>query len=137
MMVAHRQFGEFSENRPGLAAFLQTNAGIALGIFCTYAGWMASLVFFRAPDFSAVREIFRGLFDFRGGIRVVDPYGPWSVALAFALIAAEHWIGERGLWKRISPRLAPPAWAMACAALFLFTCVMAPGVRKAFIYFQF
>lgn len=137
MMLIHRYFRNYSKQQAGMEGFLQTGAGTVLRIVFNYWTFIVCLVIFRAPDFGTVSRMFHGLFTAQHGFRVVEPYGPWSLVAACVLVLLEHLSSEYGWWKRLSPRLASPAWGAAFASLLVFTCVMAPEVRKAFIYFQF
>ena len=137
MMLTHRYFNQYCKARPGLKSLLQTGPGVFLRVMVTYWTFIVSLVIFRAPDFTTMREVYHRLFTAQHGIMVRDPVGPLSLFLAFAVIAISHVAVEQGLWKKIVARMTPPMWGAALTGLALLICILAPEAQKNFIYFQF
>jgi hypothetical protein len=138
MQLAHHRFRDFCKPRRKLKSFLKGGTGVVLRIVVTY---LSVVIFpsllFRSPNFHTAAEVFLRLFVPHRGVMVRDPVGPWSLVCVFLLLAICHIAVERGLWKKISARLAPPLWGLSYVTMLALTFIWVPESRKAFIYFQF
>lgn len=94
-------------------------------------------VFFRAPNFSVARSIFRGLFSLQNGI-----LPGYTVELQFYLIVFLVFIAHSiGYWQadRIRKIFENPSsnWQFGFYAFFAILAVLYSGELKPFIYFVF
>lgn len=58
----------------------------------------------------------------------------WCILAGLALCCV---LAQAGLWKRLVQRLPAPALGLGYTVMLLLALVLAPGVSKTFIYFQF
>jgi alginate O-acetyltransferase complex protein AlgI len=135
LLIAHRTFRDFCQPRPRLAAALEGVPGTALRRAATFLCVALCWVFFRATTFGTALEMLR---------RMVLPHagqGPPLPALSLwyttALFAACYAAAHSGLWKRLSARLPAPVLGLGYAAALSLVLLLAPGMTKSFIYFQF
>jgi alginate O-acetyltransferase complex protein AlgI len=138
MLLTHRRFRAFCKLRPGLARFLEGNAGVAIRVTITYLTVIIfTMLLFRSPDFKTTGEILRRLIIPSNGGMIRTPIGPWSLVVAFGLVALCHGLVESGRWKKIAAGISPPLWGLSYATVFLLACLLNPSGHKAFVYFQF
>jgi alginate O-acetyltransferase complex protein AlgI len=135
LLVGHRAFRGYCENRPRLGAALQSAAGTGMRIGLTFLSVALCWVFFRAATFGAAATMLRGLFVPHPGLGApLNPFGLWTMV---ALVAICHFLGARGLWPKVAARLPAPVLGMGYATVLLLAVVLVPDSARPFIYFQF
>ena len=135
LLVAHRMFRELGQRATWLSRILETYPGTAIRMTATFVLVSLGWVMFRAPSLDVALLIYRRLFTPMNGAFLPLSVIPLITIVAFIGIA--HWLGESGLWERLSKRLPGEALAIGYASLALIAAVLAPASGKAFIYFQF
>ena len=135
LLIGHRFFHDYCKRRPRLDRVLQSNAGtllrIAVTFLCVSIGW----VFFRATTFDvALNMLERLVIPHSGWGPPLSPVSLWGLV---AVVVVCHIVAHRGWWQHALRRLPAPAMGFGYAALVNFAFVLAPGVSKTFIYFQF
>jgi alginate O-acetyltransferase complex protein AlgI len=135
LLVGHRLFGAWRQDRPLLSRCLESRAGAwacgALTFSCVALLW----VFFRAPTFACALDVLAHLFVPRGGESA--PMHDLSLWLTAGLMLACHLLERGGWWKRLFQRLPEPALGFGYAAALALALLLTPEVGRTFIYFQF
>jgi len=137
IMVVHRWFRLFCEQRPAWERALDTVWGAALRIAVTFMAVTLSWVIFRSQDFAKAGLVFRALFSQQQGVMVRQPIGPSSLVFAFIVVAVSHVAAAYGFPKRFSTDFNPFLRGLAYAIVMVMTYFMASNSAKPFIYFQF
>ena len=113
----------------------------ALAWALTQAFFVFSLIPFRAPDFGATLDFFRGLARFDGLHHPLAglPTGAVSVALAVFALAAYHGLwSERGtVWRQRFEALPAPLRGAAYGVIIVVLLLFMPVGSGTFIYAQF
>jgi alginate O-acetyltransferase complex protein AlgI len=135
LLVAHRMFRELGQRATWLTRILESYPGTAIRMTATFVLVSLGWVMFRAPSLDAALLVYRRLFTPMNGAFLTSSVTPLITIVAF--IGVAHWLGESGLWKRLSKRLPGEVLAIGYASLALIAAVLAPASGKAFIYFQF
>jgi alginate O-acetyltransferase complex protein AlgI len=134
-LIVHRQFRGWCEARPGLDRALKSDGGtvIRIGVtfLCVAVGW----VFFRATTFAGALSMVTRLAVPHEGL--APPLSAVSFVCLAGTVVACHIVAHRGWWLQVSTRLPAPIKGVAYAAALNAALVLAPGVSKTFIYFQF
>jgi len=134
-LVVHRSFREFCQARPRLDKALQTLPGAAARMALTFLAVCVGWVFFRAVSFRVAAEVFyRMVVPCSGAGAPLPSIGLW---LTVAVVAAAHFIGQSGYWKRLDRKLPTPALGFSYAVVVTLALILAPSTAKPFIYFQF
>ncbi len=135
LLIGHRIWQEFCEQRPALERLLATLPGLVLRIAVTFTVFCLTLVIFRSPTLSGGLDMFGHMFwRHAGGGLPLPTVALWLPGL---IVLVAHVAVDRGWWRR--PFLAMPsplrglAYALTLAVALLFN----PGVDGIFIYFQF
>jgi alginate O-acetyltransferase complex protein AlgI len=135
LLIAHRTFRGFCEQRPRLDGALQGVAGTTLRRVTTFLCVALCWVFFRATTFGAALDVLRRLAVPHAG--AASPLPALSLWYTLALFVLCHALGHTGVWKRLTARLPAPALGLGYAAALALALLLAPGATKTFIYFQF
>jgi alginate O-acetyltransferase complex protein AlgI len=135
LLVLHRRLQGLCEQWPGIARALDSGPGRALARFTTFACVSVAWVLFRSSSFAVAGEVFARLFVPHDGHSI--PVSRQSLIVLGGLVALEHLVGRRQLWKRLGPRLPAPVLGLAYATAAAVALLLAPDASKAFIYFQF
>jgi alginate O-acetyltransferase complex protein AlgI len=135
LLIGHRTFRGFCEQRPRLEGALQGVAGTTLRRVTTFLCVALCWVFFRATTFGAALGVLRRLAVPQAG--AASPLPALSLWYTLALFVLCHALGHTGVWKRLTARLPAPALGLGYAAALSLALLLAPGATKTFIYFQF
>jgi alginate O-acetyltransferase complex protein AlgI len=135
LLIGHRLFQAFCEQRPLLEKALRSSSGTvlrtAITFLCVALGW----VLFRAASFETACGIFLRLVAFRGGMYCpVHPMGMWITL--FVLFGCQI-ATQVGFWRHAVARLPEPVLGLGYALLFSFALLLSPASDNTFIYFQF
>ena len=117
----------------GLAA-----SGFVLTNVLTMVFYLASLAFFRCPDFDAAGVMLRAMAGQGIGAGTLSVRGSlFVIGTAAALMLT--WLTSRRAWSvRVPlPRLSPIAWGAAASTVIVIASLAAPAGSEAFFYFQF
>jgi alginate O-acetyltransferase complex protein AlgI len=134
LLVSHRYFRDFAEQRPRLQAALQTSLGTLLRIGLTFLAVSLCWAFFQ-PSWTKALVILEHLL--LPIPNAVAPISRLRLTLFITLLAIGHLLTIRNLWKQIYFRTPAPVLGVAYAALFVAGLVLSPDTNKTFIYFQF
>src|SRR5262245_28507564 len=134
MLVIHRLFRGWCEQRPRLDAALQTITGrlarMAFTFFCVMMCW----IFFQ-PSLSASMTMLSRMFSFQSGQGLPLPNQSLWVTVVFMIIC--HYLASQGIWKRWAPRLPAPVLGFGYAMCLTIALLLAPDSGKLFMYFTF
>jgi len=134
-LIVHRLFRDFCVRRPLLDRALQSDLGTLGRIAVTFLTVALGWVFFRATSFDAAITILGRLAIPHRGLG--PPLSALSLWCLMAVVIVCHVMAHRGWWERLIRWLPPPAMGLGYAAAMNLAFVLAPGVSKTFIYFQF
>ncbi len=135
MLVIHRQFRGFAENKPRLTAVLESPPGtvfrILLTFFCVSLVW----VFFR-PDLDKAWVMLERMFMLHTGALTLPLHNRslWYTAI-FVLLC--HVLVARGIWQWLWARTPPVAAGFGYSVVLTAAMVLAPEQGQSFIYFTF
>jgi alginate O-acetyltransferase complex protein AlgI len=133
LLVGHRAFREWCQDRPGLRTSLHTPAGTAARIAVTFASFVLTLVIFRTTCVSAAGVMLgRMLLPVAGAGLTLAPWGLIVTLLAVALAHAGP--SRIDKCRQLLPR---PVLGMGFGAVVAFALVLAPPGNRLFVYFQF
>jgi alginate O-acetyltransferase complex protein AlgI len=136
-LSVNRAFRFFCENRPRLAALLQTAPGTALRMavtfFCIYQGF----VLFRAPTFDTATAMLHRMWVPAAGPDIGHPIGYGFFWVIVAAVFLFHVAGVGRWWEKVSLRLPAPVLGASYILALTVGMVLAPVDVKPFIYFQF
>lgn len=135
LLIGHRQFRSFCQQRPKLAALLATPPGALARMGLTFFTVCLAWVFFRATTFAAASTIFRHMFTAHAGMPL--PMSRFSLAILTGVVVAAHALALAGGWKKLSHRIPAPVLGVSYAVVLSLALVLSPDAGKAFIYFQF
>ena len=136
LLTGHRFWARIVPPASALGSMLLTRLGTALRICCTLMVFALSLVVFRVPSVPEAGRTIGRMFadsDGRGSPLAAET---WLFA-AGLLVAGHAWVVLMPSWGTLLRKT--PAWlqGLGLAALLGSAIVLAPGVSRAFIYFQF
>jgi alginate O-acetyltransferase complex protein AlgI len=134
-LVGHSLFREACDRAPRLSALLRTAAGTAARVALTFLTFCAIFVVFRCPDMRLAATALQRMFVPAAGAGL--PLASFGLFLTFALVAVGHALGSRRIGLRILDRLPDSIRGLGFGAALTMALVAAPGISKAFIYFQF
>ena len=135
LLIGHRLFRDLCEARPRLEGVLRGVPGTALRVAVTFLTVALCWVFFRATSFEAALTVLVRLAVPSAGLRPpLHSLSLWCILAGLALCCV---LAHVGLWKRLVQRLPAPVLGLGYTAMLLLAFVLAPGVSKTFIYFQF
>ena len=104
---------------------------MAITFLCVSIGW----VFFRATTFDVALNMLERLAIPHAGLG--PPLSALSLWCLVAVVVMCHVVTYRGLWRQALRRVPAPAMGLGYAVAMNLAFVLAPGVSKTFIYFQF
>jgi len=129
----------------GLQHFLRSRIALPASRALSVGGWLftmvfylASLAFFRCPDFDAAGVMLRAMAGQGIGAGTLSVRGSlFVIGTAAALMLT--WLTSRRAWSvRVPlPRLSPIAWGAAASTVIVIASLAAPAGSEAFFYFQF
>ncbi|OWK42968.1 MBOAT family O-acyltransferase [Fimbriiglobus ruber] len=135
LLVGHRQFRAFAENRPTLRAVLESTPGtvarVALTFFCVSLCW----VFFR-PDLDKALITLERMFTLAQSGQSLALHNRslwWTVAFVFGC----HLLVAHGIWQWLWARTPPVFVGFGYAVTLTVAMVLAPEQGQTFIYFTF
>jgi alginate O-acetyltransferase complex protein AlgI len=135
VLIGHRRFQEFSAVRPRLQGWLQSRAGAAVCVALTFLTVMFLWIFFRAQTpVDAFTVLHRLVIPHDGLRRPVTEFYLW---LLVSLFVVGHGAGRARVWRKVVLRLPAPIVGVGYALGVTLCLLLAPGVSKTFIYFQF
>ncbi len=135
LLIGHRVFREFCKTRPALDAVLQSAPGTALRRAATFLCIALCWVFFRATTFGAASEMLQRLAIPHAGLGA--PLPALSLWYTAGLVFICTVLAYTGAWKRLTLRLPAAVMGLGYAGAVSLALVLAPGMSKTFIYFQF
>jgi alginate O-acetyltransferase complex protein AlgI len=129
----------------GLQHFLQSRIALRASAALSVGGWLftmlfylASLAFFRCPDFDAAGVMLRAMAGQGIGAGTLSVRGSVFVIGTAAALLLTWLVSRRGWSARVAmPRLSPIAWGAAASAVVVIASLAAPAGSEAFFYFQF
>lgn len=134
LLVGHKQFKDYADARPRLAAFLETAFGTGLRVFFTFVCVSLCWVLFQ-PDLGKALEVFEKLFDFQKGRTL--PLNNRSLWALVGMLFACQWLVRSGAWEWAYRRLPAPVLGTGYAVCLCTALVLAPNGGSTFLYFQF
>lgn len=134
MLVLHKQFKDYCEDKPRLNAFLSTAFGTGLRITVTFISVGLCWVLFQ-PDLSKALTVFEKLFYLHKGLTL--PLNNRSLWIVVVFFFACQWLVRSGLWEKIYRRLPAPILGTGYAVCLCAALVLAPDSGSTFIYFTF
>ena len=134
MLVIHKQFKDFCEDRPRLTAFLETALGTGLRVLLTFICVSLCWVLFQ-PDLGQALKVYSKMFHMQKGISL--PLSNRSLWYLVAFLFASQALVRLGLWEKIYRRLPAPVLGTGYAVCLCAALVLAPDNGTTFIYFQF
>lgn len=135
LLIVHRLFVEFCRPRRGLQRLLQTTLGTVARVAITFLTVAICWIFFRAVDFQKSLEMLDRLFIAHPGLDA--PLSGFSLLCTLGIVGLAHWTAARGLWRQTARWIPAPALGFGYAAMLTLSLLLAPGMNKSFIYFQF
>jgi alginate O-acetyltransferase complex protein AlgI len=135
LLVGHRLFQGYCQRKPELDRILQSAVGTALRMTVTFLGVASCWVFFRATTFQAALDMLGRLVVPHGGLG--PPLPGFSLWCLIGVVAFCHLAARTNWWPQIARRLPAPALGLGYAAVLNLILILAPGMSKTFIYFQF
>ncbi len=136
LLIVHRFFQAFCEQRALLRRVLLSWPGTAVRIASTFLCVSLCWVFFRAPTFERALALFDGLFVGHPAKSVVM-LATWGLSVTVAVIFASHVAARSGLWRRIVERIPGPVLGVLYAFVLAVCLLFTPPTGQPFIYFQF
>ncbi len=134
LLVIHKQFQYYCDDKPRLTAFLETAGGTGLRMFVTFFCVSMCWVLFQ-PELGQALTVFHKLFFIQPGLRLeLSNQSLWATVI---FLFACQWLVRSGLWARIYPRLPAPVLGGGYAICLCTALVLAPANSSTFIYFQF
>jgi len=134
MLVLHKQFRDYSVNRPRLEEALQSRLGTVCRVLITFFCVSMCWVLFQ-PEIGKAWAMYRKMFSFHLGKSL--PLSNHSFWYTVAFIAACHLLVRSGAWKRLYPQIPPPVLGVGYALCLCVSMLLAPATGSSFIYFQF
>jgi D-alanyl-lipoteichoic acid acyltransferase DltB (MBOAT superfamily) len=134
MLVIHKQFKDYSEDKPRLNAFLETSFGTGLRVLFTFFCVSMCWVMFQ-PDLGQALKVYEKLFHITKGISL--PLSARSLWYTVALLFACQTLVRLGVWEKIYRRLPAPVLGTGYAMCLCAALILAPDNGTTFIYFQF
>jgi alginate O-acetyltransferase complex protein AlgI len=134
MLVIHKQFTLYCEDRPRLSAFLDTAFGTGLRILLTFFCVSLCWVLFQ-PELSKALAVFEKLFSIQKGLSL--PLHNRSLWVTVGFLFACQWLVRSGAWGWLYPRLPSPVLGAGYAVCLCAALLLAPDSGTTFIYFQF
>jgi hypothetical protein len=104
-------------------------------VLLTFTCFCLTLVVFRCPHLAGSWAMLGRMFTPAAGEGL--PLQALGLYLTFAAVIAGHLLGQRDVGRRILERLPGPVGGLVFGAALTLAVVLAPGLSKAFIYFQF
>jgi len=135
MLIIHKQFAWYCEDKPRLKAVLDSVPGTALRVFITFFCVGICWVFFR-PDLDKSLIILHKMFFIatEGASLPLHNRSLWYTVI-FILIC--HLLVARGLWQRFWAKVPPVVAGLGYAVTLTVAMVLAPEQGQTFIYFTF
>jgi alginate O-acetyltransferase complex protein AlgI len=140
LLIVHRIFADWCRGRPRYDRLLQTWPGTIGRVGFTLLTVTLCCAIFRASSLSDGWVIIRRLFTDAPGMPLpLYSFGIWATV---AVMVVGHALGvilqkyRMTVW-RWGLRVSAPVAGFGMAAVFNLALLLAPGVSKAFIYFQF
>ncbi len=135
LLVVHAAFRPWCDQRPRLAAVLDSGPGTACRVALTFTCFCVIFVVFRSPDFSAASTMLTRMATPASGAGF--PLEVQGLYWTFAAVALGHALGMGNRGVRLWEWLPAPVRGLGFGAALTAALVLAPGISKAFIYFQF
>ena len=134
MLVVHKQFTTYCDDKPRLTAFLDTAFGTGLRIFVTFFCVSMCWVLFQ-PELSKALAVFEQMFRIQKGLSL--PLNNRSLWYTVAFLFGCQWLVRSGAWSWVYERLPAPVLGTGYAVCLCAALVLAPDSGTTFIYFQF
>jgi D-alanyl-lipoteichoic acid acyltransferase DltB (MBOAT superfamily) len=134
LLVLHKQFKDYCEDKPQLTAFLDTAFGTGLRILFTFVCVSLCWVLFQ-PELGKALAVFERLFMLHKGHTL--PLNNRSLWILVGLLFACQWLVRSGAWDWLYRRLPAPVLGTGYALCLCTALVLAPDNGSSFIYFQF
>ncbi len=134
LLIGHRCFVVLCEGRAGLRRCLLSGPGTALRTGVTFLCFCLTLVVFRCATLTASATMFGRMLRPCAGGGISDAPALW---LTVAAVVFGHAVAMRPDWRRGLARLPAPVRGLGYASALTLVLVLAPGMGRAFIYFQF
>jgi D-alanyl-lipoteichoic acid acyltransferase DltB (MBOAT superfamily) len=136
ILIACRQFRSWYKQRPAVCAFLDSRIGTACSIAFTLFIFSLSLIFFRTPNMSTAWSMFHGLFGL-GALGTIPKFNYMLLACLFVIFGIGHWLAQGQRWRRMVDSMPAVAVGTGYTVVATAALILAPGLAKQFIYFQF
>lgn len=134
LLVGHKQFKDFCDDKPRLQAFFETAFGTGLRILVTFFCVSLCWVLFQ-PELSKALAVYEKLFHIQRGMGL--PLNNQSLWYTVIFLFGCQWLVRSGWWEKIYPRLPAPVLGTGYAVCLCAALVLAPDSGSTFIYFQF
>jgi alginate O-acetyltransferase complex protein AlgI len=135
LLVLHRGFSLWVEDKRVLRGLLETWVGTLFRILFTFCLFCWSLVVFRPASLGDSGVMFERMLSASEGLPIaLEVHAFWLTVL---LMVISHAIAMLPGWSRWASKLPTPLLGLSYATLLLLGTILAPGSTKAFIYFQF
>ena len=134
LLIGHRQFRAWSENKPGLNWVLESTPGTIVRIAMTFIAVSFAWIFFR-PDVAGAWRVLERMFVYGPGKPLdLNNRSLWYTVL---FVLACHILVDRGLWQKIWARMPSVGQGLGYATCLTLAMLLAPPTGKTFIYFTF
>jgi alginate O-acetyltransferase complex protein AlgI len=134
LLVAHKRFQDYCEDKPRLRALLETHLGTGLRIFVTFFCVSMCWVLFQ-PELGKALAVFEKLFCIQKGMQL--PLSNRSLWYTVIFLFGCQVLVRSGLWERVYRNLPAPVLGTGYAVCLCAALVLAPDSGSTFIYFQF
>jgi alginate O-acetyltransferase complex protein AlgI len=135
LLIGHASFAPWCERRPILRDILRSPTGTAVRIGMTFACFCLTLAVFRTQGLHDAALMVGRMIVPVGGAGLTLPAN--GLYLTFALVAVAHALGYRDRWRQLWDLVPAPVRGIGLGGAVTAALLVAPGVSKAFIYFQF
>jgi len=135
LLVVHRAFRRFCNERAGLDRLLRSGPGTALRMTLTFLAVCMAWVVFRAPSMATASTLLRGLYVARAGLG--PPHPAQSFWFLVALVVIAHLLVKRELVRKAFTNLPVPILGFGYALALTLALLLAPDTARPFVYFQF
>jgi alginate O-acetyltransferase complex protein AlgI len=135
LLIGHARFVPWCAARPKLSDVLRSPTGTALRIASTFACFCLTLAVFRTLTVHDAGVMVGRMMLPAGGLHYAIP--ATGLYLTFIAVAMAHALGHRDRWRRLWAPVPAPIRGLGLGGAVTAALLLAPGVSKAFIYFQF
>jgi alginate O-acetyltransferase complex protein AlgI len=136
LLIIHRTFRAFCDNRPTLTALLETQAGLVGRIAFTFFVFCMSLIVFRSPGLASIGAYVSRMVT-PDPEALTAPLPSLGFVLMVLLVIAGHALAQNRAGQRFLGRLPPGLLGAVYGLGLSLILLLAPPAGQGFIYFQF